>query len=273
MADGGASSRQVPTRSSFSHEIATFNVNGITARACLEWLARRARRRLPAGAETSDETFPAAALLALGTARRGTARKIQRRRGARAARPRRASTRPARRPDDTLPLPRSDDARPGRRVDLPANGNPQPARSSTTSWRGSIAWPSMRQLVGGAQPVVLAGDYSIVATDEGRRHIRRAPTSTTRCCSRRRGHLWRLLEKGWTGSIQHAPWKAPLHILGLLRNRFPRDAGLRIDHLLLNARVAAPRIGRVDRLCARVTSRATTRRPESRCATGDCAFR
>jgi exodeoxyribonuclease III len=45
----------------------------------------------------------------------------------------------------------------------------------------------------------------------------------------------RLLAQGWTDALRHLHPDAPLYTFwDYLRNRWPRNAGLRIDHLLLN---------------------------------------
>ena len=107
-------------------KIATFNVNGITARLprLLEWLAEsQPDVACLQELKTSDETFPVGSA-ARGRLRRRLARPegLQRRRhpGAR-RRPGRAPARPARRPGrHPQPLHRGGDARRGGRLDLPA---------------------------------------------------------------------------------------------------------------------------------------------------------
>jgi exodeoxyribonuclease III len=50
----------------------------------------------------------------------------------------------------------------------------------------------------------------------------------------------KLLAQGWTDAIHHLHTGKPVYTYwDYFRNRFDRDAGLRIDHLLLNAPAAA----------------------------------
>ncbi|MDQ6684101.1 MAG: exodeoxyribonuclease III, partial [Pseudomonadota bacterium] len=52
----------------------------------------------------------------------------------------------------------------------------------------------------------------------------------------------RLLAAGWVDSVRVLHPEAPMYTFwDYLRNRWPRDAGLRIDHLLLSASLA-PRL-------------------------------
>ena len=72
---------------------------------------------------------------------------------------------------------------------------------------------------------------------------RRALTPTTPCCSRKAGQRYRrLLDQGWTDALRTLhPEEAIYTFWDYKRNRWPRDAGLRIDHLLLSADLA-PRL-------------------------------
>jgi DNA polymerase-1 len=86
-------------------------------------------------------------------------------------------------------------------------------------------------------PVVLAGDYNVVPTD---RDIYRTKSYADNALvqSQPRAQFKRLLEHGWTDAIrtQHAE---PMYTFwDYLRNRWPRDAGLRLDHLLLSPEAA-----------------------------------
>ncbi len=227
-------------------KIATFNVNGITARLprLLEWL-EEVRPDLACLQElkTSDETFPAQALKDAGygavwhgqkgfngvaVLSRGEA-PVERRRG----------------------LPGDPDDSHSRYLEVEAqgivlasiylpNGNPQPG----PKFDYKLAWlerllDHARGLVEAGHPVVLAGDYNVVPTDADiydpkgwRKDALLQPES--------RAAYRRMVELGWTDAIHSLyPGKSIYTYWDYFRNRFPRDAGLRIDHLMLNAAASA----------------------------------
>ena len=76
----------------------------------------------------------------------------------------------------------------------------------------------------------------------------------------------KLLTQGWTDAHPQAPpRRADLHLLGLLAELFERDAGIRIDHLLLNPKLAKKlKAAGVDRTPRGGKRPATTRRSGSR---------
>ena len=67
-----------------------------------------------------------------------------------------------------------------------------------------------------------------------------SPTRTTRCCSRKPRALFRrLLEQGWTDAVRTLHPDEPMYTFwDYMRNRWPRDAGLRLDFLLLSPELA-----------------------------------
>jgi exodeoxyribonuclease-3 len=83
-------------------------------------------------------------------------------------------------------------------------------------------------------PVVLAGDYNIVPTDDdiypGHHEVENAllqPES--------RATFERLLTQGWVDSLRAVPPQGPLWTFwGYLRHRWRDDKGMRLDHLLLS---------------------------------------
>jgi exodeoxyribonuclease-3 len=88
-------------------------------------------------------------------------------------------------------------------------------------------------------PVVLSGDFNVVPTD-----LDIYPTKSwnndalvhpgARACHRRPP------EQGWTDAVHVAHPDQPKYTFWhYLRNKWPRDAGLRIDHLLLNHHAAS----------------------------------
>jgi exodeoxyribonuclease-3 len=122
------------------------------------------------------------------------------------------------------------------------NGNPQPG----PKFEYKLAW--FERLIQHAAslyaldaPVVLAGDFNVVPTDEDiynpkswKRDALLQPQS--RAC------FERLLSQGWTDSIRTLyPTTRVYTFWDYFRNHWERDAGLRIDHLLLN-QTLAPRL-------------------------------
>jgi exodeoxyribonuclease-3 len=229
-------------------KIATFNVNGITARLprLLEWLAEESPDVVCLQElKTSDETFPAAALRDAGYSAAWHGQKgfngvavlargddlVERRRGLPGD------------PDDTHSryLEAATHGLVVASIYLP-NGNPQPGPKFNykLAWFDRLA-EHAASLVAGAQPVVLAGDYNVVATDEvGDIYSPRSYLNDALLQPETRSAYRRVLEQGWTDSIQYLHPGKPLYTYwDYFRNRFPRDAGLRIDHLLLNAPAAA----------------------------------
>ena len=229
-------------------KIATFNVNGITARLprLLEWLAE-AQPDVVCLQElkTSDETFPVAALREAGYSaawhgQKGFNGVAVLARGSDLVEVRRGLPGD---PDDTHSryLEATTHGLVVASIYLP-NGNPQPGPKFDykLAWFQRLA-EHAASLVAGAGPVVLAGDFNVVATDEvGDIYSPRSYLNDALLQPETRSAYRRLLQQGWTDSIQHLHPGEPLYTYwDYFRNRFPRDAGLRIDHLLLNAPAAA----------------------------------
>jgi exodeoxyribonuclease III len=115
------------------------------------------------------------------------------------------------------------------------NGNPQPGPKFTykLAWMDRLAAHSADLLAAGVS-VVLAGDYNIVPTDRDiyptKSYAKNAllqPESRTRFA--------RILGQGWTDAVRLLHPNDPMFTYwSFLPNRWPRDAGLRIDHLLLS---------------------------------------
>lgn len=120
------------------------------------------------------------------------------------------------------------------------NGNPQPG----PKFDYKLAWferlnRHAAKLFKTKAPVVLAGDYNVVPTDADiynpkswRRDALLQPAT--------RAAYQRLLKQGWLDAL-HAkfPDKPVFTFWDYFRNHWDRDAGLRIDHILLNAPAAA----------------------------------
>ncbi|HET6194548.1 MAG TPA: exodeoxyribonuclease III, partial [Acetobacteraceae bacterium] len=122
------------------------------------------------------------------------------------------------------------------------NGNPQPG----PKFAYKLAWferliAHARTLYALQAPVVLAGDFNVVPTDRDiypskswAKDALLQPES--RACFRR------LLDQGWVDAVRTRHPDDPMYSFwDYKRDRWPRDAGLRIDFLLLN-RVAADRL-------------------------------
>jgi len=117
------------------------------------------------------------------------------------------------------------------------NGNPQPGPKFAykLAWFERLA-AHAASLIESDGPVVLAGDYNVVATDEvGDIYSPRSYLNDALLQPETRSAYRSLLGQGWTDSIHHLHPGQPIYTYwDYFRNRFARDAGLRIDHLLLN---------------------------------------
>jgi exodeoxyribonuclease III len=115
------------------------------------------------------------------------------------------------------------------------NGNPQPG----PKFQYKLAW--FERLIAHADtlfatdaPVILAGDYNVVPTDYDiyptKSYAKNALLQPApRACYRR------LLEQGWTDALRTLhPDELMYTFWDYLRECWPRDAGMRLDHLLLN---------------------------------------
>jgi len=119
------------------------------------------------------------------------------------------------------------------------NGNPQPG----PKFDYKLAW--MERLLMHAAglhatglPVVLAGDYNVVPTDADI-YSTRSFKDNALLQPEPRDAYRRLLAQGWTDAVRTRHPDEPVYTFwSYLRNRWTRDAGLRIDHLLLSPAVA-----------------------------------
>ena len=119
------------------------------------------------------------------------------------------------------------------------NGNPQPG----PKFQYKLSW--MNRLLAHASelyaldaPVVLAGDYNVVPTDfdiyPTKSYVKNALLQPEP-----RALYRRILDEGWADAIRTLYPDVPTFTFwDYRRNRWPRDAGLRIDHLLLNPKAA-----------------------------------
>jgi len=229
-------------------KIATFNINGITSR--LPLLLRWLEREQPDVAclqelKAADNRFPASALLEAGyhaiwhgqSAWNGVAILS---RGAPPVEVRRG-------------LPGDATDRHSRYLEaavegvlvaclyLP-NGNPQPG----PKFDYKLAWferliRHARGLYKSGHPVVLAGDFNVVPTDFDIYNPKSWRKDALLQPETREAYA-RLLKQGWIDSLRHLHPDAQVFTFwDYFRNHWPRNAGLRIDHLLLNAQLA-PRL-------------------------------
>lgn len=121
------------------------------------------------------------------------------------------------------------------------NGNPQPGPKFDykLAWMERLNAHAATLLETGA-PVVLAGDYNVVPT-EADIYNSRSWKKDALLQPESRAAFARLLEQGWTDAIRerfpHDP--PPWTFWQYFRQAWERDAGLRIDHLLLSPAAAA----------------------------------
>jgi exodeoxyribonuclease-3 len=120
------------------------------------------------------------------------------------------------------------------------NGNPQPGRK----FDYKLAWldrliAHAAELFATGLPVILAGDYNVVPTDEDI-YPSKSWAKDALLQPESRARFRRLLAQGWTNAIRALHPSGPVYTFwDYKRNRWPRDAGLRLDHLLLSADLAA----------------------------------
>jgi exodeoxyribonuclease III len=116
------------------------------------------------------------------------------------------------------------------------NGNPQPG----PKFDYKLAWlkrlnAHATELQATGAPVVLAGDYNVVPTDfdiyptkSWDRNALLQPES--------RAAYQRLLTQGWTDAVRALRPKEPMYTFwDYMRDRWERDGGLRLDHILLSS--------------------------------------
>ena len=114
------------------------------------------------------------------------------------------------------------------------NGNPQPGPKFVYK----LAWMARLQahaqsLIDAGVPAVLAGDYNVVPTDNDIYSMRSwAKNALVQPAPREA--FKRLVDQGWTDALAELhPHEAVWTFWAYLREAWPRDAGLRIDHLLV----------------------------------------
>ena len=130
------------------------------------------------------------------------------------------------------------------------NGNPQPG----PKFDYKLAWlerlrKHAETLFASGLPVVLAGDYNVVPTDQDI-YPTKSYADNALLQPQSRAAYATLLAQGWVDALRERhPDERIYTFWDYMRNRWPRDAGLRIDHLLLSASVAGRLVDAgVDRL-------------------------
>jgi exodeoxyribonuclease-3 len=119
------------------------------------------------------------------------------------------------------------------------NGNPQPG----PKFKYKLTW--MKRLLAHAAelyaldaPVVLAGDYNVVPTDADI-YPTKSYAKNALVQPEPRALFRRILKQGWIDAIRNVHPDEPMYTFwDYKRNRWQRDAGLRIHHLLLNPKAA-----------------------------------
>jgi exodeoxyribonuclease III len=119
------------------------------------------------------------------------------------------------------------------------NGNPQPG----PKFDYKLAWfdrliARAAELYEAGVPVVLAGDYNVVPTDFDI-YPTKSWANDALLQPESRAAFARLLDQGWTDAIRTTHPLEPMYTFwDYKRNRWQRNAGLRLDHLLLSLSIA-----------------------------------
>ena len=228
-------------------KVATFNVNGINARLprLLEWLDE-AKPDIACLQElkTSDETFPIAAVRDAGYGAVWHGQKgfngvailargrdpVELRRGLPGD------------PDDSHSryIEAEVDGLVVGSIYLP-NGNPVlgPKFDYKLTWFDRLI-EHVASLFAGERPVILAGDYNVIPTDSSDDvYSARAMASDALMQPESRAAFRRLCFQGWTDAIRARHPTGPAYTFwDYQMNAWPRDAGFRIDHLMLSPAAA-----------------------------------
>jgi len=119
------------------------------------------------------------------------------------------------------------------------NGNPQPG----PKFDYKLKWfkrlhAHARQLLQADAPIVLAGDFNVAPAE-----IDIYPTTSwgdnALVQPQSRAAYAKLVKQGWTDSLREVHGEERVYTFWhYMRNRFARDAGLRLDHILLSPQLA-----------------------------------
>jgi exodeoxyribonuclease III len=119
------------------------------------------------------------------------------------------------------------------------NGNPAPGPrfDYKLRWLERLTRHAA-ELIGSASPVVLAGDFNVIPTERDVYKPERWVDDALFRTETREAFA-RLLQQGWTDAIRTLHAEEQIYTFwDYFRNAYQRDAGLRIDHLLLNPALA-----------------------------------
>jgi len=119
------------------------------------------------------------------------------------------------------------------------NGNPQPGQKFDykLAWHDRLISHSTELLSTGL-PVVLAGDYNVVPEPRDI-YPTRSYDDNALVQPESRAAFHSLLDQGWLDAIRKVHPKDVIYTFwDYRRNRWPRDAGLRLDHILLSKKLA-----------------------------------
>jgi exodeoxyribonuclease-3 len=129
------------------------------------------------------------------------------------------------------------------------NGNPHPG----PKFNYKLAWferllTHAAGLISAGVPVILAGDYNVVPTPQDI-YPTRSLDNNALIQPESRALFARLLAQGWTDSLRKLKPEGPLWTFwDYKRERWPRDKGMRLDHLLLSPAIADRLVeGSIDR--------------------------
>ena len=120
------------------------------------------------------------------------------------------------------------------------NGNPQPG----PKFRYKLEWfkrlrAHAKWLLAQNVPTALAGDFNVAPTPQDIYPTRSWDNDALVQPESRRAYA-ALLKQGWTDAIRTLHPDEPMYTFWhYMRNRWPRDAGLRLDHLLLSPSLAS----------------------------------
>jgi exodeoxyribonuclease III len=124
------------------------------------------------------------------------------------------------------------------------NGNPQPGPKFDykLAWFETLIAHAATMFVMDA-PVILAGDFNVVPTDFDI-YPTKSRSKDALVQPAPRACFQRLLDQGWVDAIRTLHPSEPMFTFwDYKRERWPRDAALRLDHLLLNPISAARPVG------------------------------
>ncbi|MGN8258478.1 exodeoxyribonuclease III [Pseudomonas sp. SMSB3] len=119
------------------------------------------------------------------------------------------------------------------------NGNPQPGSKFAYKLRWfDCLLEHAKTLQGSGHPTVLTGDFNVVPTDQDIYNTR-SWLKDALLQPESRERYQQLLAQGWVDAIRHLhPDEQVYTFWDYFRKHWERNAGLRIDHLLLNPELA-----------------------------------